>query len=225
MKKIIEKIKKIARKEDLPYQKKLEEFEKTGEILTRSDIYGSGPPVEVASSEVISMIARYSSNEVLDVGCGIGSNMKELIKKGFKCEGIEFDKGYVKRAKESGLIVQFMDAQNLKFPDKSFDTVIMVEVLEHLLDPELAIKEAFRVAKKNVIISVPNIGVLPLMSKYNTVPWHLLEATHLNFFTKKILEKQLKKIARKIEVVEYGDFASWVKEGELKMQLLGVGYK
>ena len=46
------------------------------------------------------------------------------------------------------------DAQDLPFKDKEFDVAILGEVLEHIEDPELAIREAIRVANR-VIITVP----------------------------------------------------------------------
>jgi ubiquinone/menaquinone biosynthesis C-methylase UbiE len=63
-----------------------------------------------------------------------------------------------------------MNAEELRFGPNSFDTVLMIEVLEHLPEPIIALREAFRVAKKNVLISVPNTDVLPIMSKYQVVP-------------------------------------------------------
>jgi ubiquinone/menaquinone biosynthesis C-methylase UbiE len=63
-----------------------------------------------------------------------------------------------------------MNAEELRFGPNSFDTVLMIEVLEHLPEPISALREAFRVAKKNVLISVPNTDVLPITSKYQVVP-------------------------------------------------------
>ncbi len=51
-----------------------------------------------------------------------------------------------------------------------------------------------RVARRCVLISVPNIGVIPSMSRHLVVPWHVLEATHVNFFTEDILSRYLRDI-------------------------------
>lgn len=48
------------------------------------------------------------------------------------------------------------DATNLPFEDKSFDIACLDEVLEHMPDPVSALKEAKRVARKKIIITVPN---------------------------------------------------------------------
>jgi glycosyltransferase involved in cell wall biosynthesis/SAM-dependent methyltransferase len=48
-----------------------------------------------------------------------------------------------------------MDAHNLQFSDKFFDTAILAEILEHVEDPIQVLKEANRVAKR-ILITVPN---------------------------------------------------------------------
>jgi SAM-dependent methyltransferase len=44
------------------------------------------------------------------------------------------------------------DIHDLPFPDKSFDLITLFMVLEHLHDPQLAIKECQRVLKKNGVL-------------------------------------------------------------------------
>lgn len=46
--------------------------------------------------------------------------------------------------------------QKLKLKDKSVDIVIMDQILEHLGDVEVLIKEAIRVSKKYIFIGLPN---------------------------------------------------------------------
>lgn len=63
-----------------------------------------------------------------------------------------------------------MDAHDLKFPDKSFDVVALTEILEHVQDPVKVLKEAKRVAKKRIIITVPNEAEwISLYLPYQTV--------------------------------------------------------
>jgi methionine biosynthesis protein MetW len=210
---------------DLPYSASLREFEDSGRILKRENIYGSGPPITLASDEVVDYLRKYAGRRVLDIGCGVGAYMKRLSSFGYECEGIETNQDFVSECLKNGLNVQLVNALDLQFAENSFDTVVMIEVLEHLPDPVVALREAFRVARKNVLISVPNIDVLPIMSKYQVVPWHILEATHVNFFTPKILESLLKKFTAKIEVFTYGHFALWVSEKALHQHIFGVGWK
>ena len=49
------------------------------------------------------------------------------------------------------------DITDMPFPDETFDAVMCTEVLEHVKNPELAIKELIRVLKKNgkIILTAP----------------------------------------------------------------------
>ena len=227
LKKLFSKITKsiLSSPSDLPYYTRLRDFEKQNRILHRNDIYGSGPPCHVAAVETTALIKQYCGESILDIGCGVGTYINELNKFGFKCTGIEYNLQYVEKCRSQGLVVKHMNAEKLNFDDNSFDSVLMIEVLEHLEDPQQALMEAFRVSKLNIIISVPNIDVLPIMSKYQVVPWHLLEATHVNFFTPVILDNLLKKISGKTMVQTYGHFAPWVTEQILHMNIFGVIHK
>ncbi len=113
----------------------------------------------------------------------------------------------------------------MAFASSSFDTVILIEVLEHLESPRLALERAFTVARENVLVSVPNIDVTPFLHGYGVVPWHMLEASHSTFFTPKLLEILMLEFASGVEIYYYGRFAHWVDERELYMQLFAVGYK
>ncbi|MBA7702027.1 hypothetical protein ES703_110778 [subsurface metagenome] len=50
------------------------------------------------------------------------------------------------------------DAHNLPLDDGSFDCCVLAEILEHVNNPILVLKEAARVAKKKVIFTVPDEG-------------------------------------------------------------------
>lgn len=49
-----------------------------------------------------------------------------------------------------------MDATALSFPNRAFDVVTFLEVLEHIPNPQVALTEVVRVAKRFVIVSVPS---------------------------------------------------------------------
>jgi len=145
-----------------------------------------------------------------------------INKQSIDCTGIETNDDCVTYSRNKGLHVLEMEAQNLKFSDGSFDTVIMVEVLEHLENLDLVMNEIKRITNNNVIISVLNIESIPYLSKYNVVPWHILEATHINFFTKESLKNYLNKFFDNVYVEEYGLFANWCEEKKLYYHIRAV---
>ena len=76
----------------------------------------------------------------------------------------------VRRGGARNLSVEPGDICGLPLPDKSYDVVAMLEVLEHIKDVSVAIRSAVRIAKKYIIITVPskpddNPGHIHLLTK------------------------------------------------------------
>lgn len=174
-------------------------------MLHREDLYEPGPPVTVPSPEILTIIETHAGKSILDIGCGHGVYGRELVKKGYEYTGIEANKDYAAEACKH-VKAFHMRAEKLDFPDKSFDTVIMLEVLEHLEDPYTALTEIKRVARQNLVVSVPNVGPMVDCVEHNLVMHHFMDGTHVNFFTAGMLERFLKNYFPHVEVNEFGQF-------------------
>jgi len=113
------------------------------------------------------LLIKSNSNSFLDIGCGDGV-FEEFIEnknKNIKSTGIDFSSTAVESAKERNLNADFIMADvtsgGVPFDDNSFDTVIALDVLEHQFAPQDLLKEMKRVAKKFVIVGVPNFSSFP----------------------------------------------------------------
>jgi ubiquinone/menaquinone biosynthesis C-methylase UbiE len=100
--------------------------------------------------EVLRREASYLRNElkgrkrILDIGCGIGS-FEEMLPE-LNIIGLDSSKEMLEEARRrSDKKFVLGDAENLDFPDQSFDAVFMVTTLEFLENYEKAIEEAARV--------------------------------------------------------------------------------
>ena len=109
---------------------------------------------------------------VLDIGCGPGREAVALAKKGYKVVGIDISPSSVEiarqKAQEMKLSIDYQigEAGNLKYPDSSFDYVLMIaQLIHHIHGRENrlnAFREAYRVLKPGggLILTIRNrIGV------------------------------------------------------------------
>jgi 2-polyprenyl-3-methyl-5-hydroxy-6-metoxy-1,4-benzoquinol methylase len=156
----------------------------TDHVLHRQDIYGSGPPVP-ANPTIVDLSAALLGASILDFGCGSGDLVAKLRALGRDAIGIEIDRPAI-REHQSADAAQFVKLYDgslpLPYPDKAFDSVIATEVIEHVDDPRAVANELMRVCRTSILITVPDMSSIPFSWPTNTVPWHLLESTHVNFF-------------------------------------------
>ena len=102
------------------------------------------------------------SDRVCDVGCGEGFLLKQ-VGKAKKIVGFEISITALNRSKEilkerPDIITVKADAQKIPVANESFDIVLCCEMLEHLPDPTIVIKEVHRILRNGgkFVIAVPN---------------------------------------------------------------------
>jgi ubiquinone/menaquinone biosynthesis C-methylase UbiE len=95
--------------------------------------------------------APLAKRRVLDCGCGAGEYVRALLARGADAWGVEFDEKKLAggAARDPALAARLSvgDLESLAFPDQSFDTALLNEVLEHVPDDRAALAEVRRVLR------------------------------------------------------------------------------
>lgn len=171
--------------------------------MDKEEIYELGLPAKEAYMPFIKFALPHIDKEdkIIDVGGGEGAYSYELIKRGYNPVCVDINEDYIKKSKERGVESYVMDSTSLEFDDNSFDVVILFEVLEHVKDFEKLLMELKRIARKKILITVPNCTGIEQLKPGFTYD-HLLATDHVNFFNKKDLEEVLSKYFENYKVEE-----------------------
>lgn len=152
--------------------------------------------VNTSHSQILQLVG--SDRAVLDVGCASGYLAQALRQQGCTVSGIEFDEEAARQAAPHLDKIVVGDVMEVDFekefgPD-AFDVIVFGDVLEHLVEPQLALDLAMRSLRADgeIVISMPNIAhgsvrLALLAGHWRYTPTGLLDATHVRFFTKKTL--------------------------------------
>lgn len=142
----------------------------------------------------IKLLGVKKGDKVLDLGCSHGEQAFMFARQGLKVTGIDASKSLVaklnRQANKEGIDCEGFigNIEKLPFKKNSFDAIVATEVLEHIHRPETAVRECFRVLKRNgrICVSVPtqfSEKVFSLLHKN----W-VKNSGHINVFsTKEIL--------------------------------------
>lgn len=104
---------------------------------------------------------------MLDFGCGEGYLGRKLQQQGCTVTGLDISNDLLSSCPFPTRKADLNAVTD--FPDDSFDTVVCSDVLEHLNDPEASLAEMKRLARKHVVISVPNSTGFLLFKLFPTI--------------------------------------------------------
>jgi len=148
--------------------------------------YMNARPEKFLGTDIIErrdFFIEHSQPKAIDVGMQDGYFVRQLKKNGIETAGTDCVKLLVKMARKSDPGGEYYHsfAEELPFPDNTFQTAICSHVLEHVLRPQDIIREIYRILKPGGKIIV-------------AVPFSLeIEPTHLREYNKEALMAEVGK--------------------------------
>ncbi len=127
---------------------------------------------------IVAAVRAAGNQDVHEVGCGEGHILGVLAGRGFSVRGCDLSESSLAvAAREStrhgyAIPLARQSIYELEPERDAADTVLCCEVLEHLTEPEAALRKLLAITRKDLIVSVPNE---PL--------WHLLNMARGKYLT------------------------------------------
>jgi 2-polyprenyl-3-methyl-5-hydroxy-6-metoxy-1,4-benzoquinol methylase len=115
--------------------------------MVDEEYVAEGEGRRLQAKRILEKIHRYKKGgRMLDIGCGPAFFLDEAKKKGWDVQGADLSEWAVRYADEHFKIPVFRGALvEANFPDRSFDVVVMNDVIEHLERPQETLREIRRI--------------------------------------------------------------------------------
>ena len=151
---------------------------------------------------------------ILDVGCGTGGLVRRLREDFCRAifDGVEVNADACQEARPgfdrlfTGSIEDYLATE---FPPRTYDYIILADILEHLLDPWTVLAALLQGLKVEgrLVVSLPNVGNYTVIYNLLQGRWEydeaggLLDKSHLRFFTLQDAQKMLQRAGYQIDEI------------------------
>jgi 2-polyprenyl-3-methyl-5-hydroxy-6-metoxy-1,4-benzoquinol methylase len=150
------------------------------------------------------LVPHVPGGKLLDVGCGNGSLLGWAGQFGWEAYGVDVDEKALDLARQGGHRVTLGTVQDANYPSGYFDTITLMQVLEHCFSPSKVLLECHRILKDSglLIVCVPNFDSLDRRLFGGSLA-ALQCPMHLFHFTPATLREMLEKCGFRIERIYY----------------------
>ncbi len=145
--------------------------------------------------EILPLIPRHV-NQILDIGCGSGDTLNFLKQNSFcnSAIGVEYfsEAANIAEGRVDRLYRSNIEDMNLDIKAGSIDVILCLDILEHLVNPQLVVQYLHTLLAPGgcIIASIPNVRnftvSIPLLFKNEWTYTNngILDNTHLRFFVR-----------------------------------------
>jgi SAM-dependent methyltransferase len=133
-------------------------------------------------------------DRLFEVGANVGLFLDAAREAGWSARGIEPSKWAVETGRARfGVDIEQKPLEELDEPPASADAVVMLDVLEHLVDPLAALRRLRSLLDDEGILALSTVNLSGLHSRVRGANWPWLIRPHLHYFTPATLDALLRK--------------------------------
>ncbi len=139
---------------------------------------------------ILEKIGKYKRRgKMLEVGSGPGFFLDEARKLGWETQGVDLSAKAKNYCEEKlGLAVFKGNIQEAGFTERTFDVIVINDVIAQMKDPKGALQEIRRVLKNDGILYLSTPDIESFWSKFLESQWWGIHNRHYFYFSQKTLE-------------------------------------
>lgn len=168
--------------------------------------HGSKNVLKIEFNSIKNQILKYKpklGTNLLEIGCAYGY-LLETFSPLFKVYGIEISDHAINICHKKGLNVINADQARSLNNIGIFELVIMLDVIEHLIDPDNIFQQISACTKKDALLIISTGDFDSIVSLFFKKYWRLMTPPqHLWFYNKKSITKFLDNYGFRVESITY----------------------
>ena len=170
----------------------------SGEYYTAKSFMDKRPQnvIKKLYTDILDELSRQMGGKVgsvLDLGCGVGNFLDAARERKWTIAGIDVSPFAAEYAKKRlGGAIKTGSVDRVDFPDKSFDAVSIISVIEHVPDPRKTLREMRRLLKPDGIAVISTInfsGISNLL--FGKLSYGIEPDEHIYYFTPRTINELL----------------------------------
>ena len=131
-------------------------------------------------------------DRLLEIGANVGLFLDIARRAGWNARGIEPSRWAVETGRERfGVDIEQVPLEQLAHPPRSADAVVLLDVLEHLIDPLEALRRLRPLLDDEGLLTLSTVNLAGLHGRLRGEKWPWLIRPHLHYFTPATLEALL----------------------------------
>lgn len=133
------------------------------------------PATEFSLQSVVKSFEDFrQTGKMLDIGFGQGAMLSVAEKNNWQCYGTEISPQALEYGKNRGWKVAADAFADARFEKESFDAVTMIEVIEHVPDPEIFLRTAWEMLRPNGLFYLTTPNIKSINGRYLGIDWSVV---------------------------------------------------
>ncbi|MFV0389621.1 MAG: class I SAM-dependent methyltransferase [Pyrinomonadaceae bacterium] len=150
---------------------------------------------EISLQKIVDSFSDFrQTGNFIDIGFGEGGMLSVAEKNGWKCFGTELSPQSLEYGNAKGWTVSTDAFSDERFPKEKFDVVTMVELIEHVANPDFFFETAFKLLRPNGLLFLTTPNAQSINLRFLGTEWSVISPPeHITLWSANGLKQALER--------------------------------